>query len=155
MLREPPTRPRRKHSSANRFRSRCSDRTRPGSNAAYTPAVATEAWDVAGAAARRAGVDIRPLTELADADAVNGLIRTTWGGGSTVPRELIRALQASGSPPLGALAGDRLVGYALGFLGPDPSGAHLHSHMLAVLPEFGSRGVGQALKLAQRAWRSI
>ena len=69
-----------------------------------------------------------------------------------MPRELIRAFQASGNLPLGAVADARVVGYALGFLGPDATGVHLHSHMLAVLPEFSSRGVGHALKLAQRAW---
>ena len=32
-----------------------------------------------------------------------------------------------------------------------PDGPHLHSHMLATVPEWQSRGVGFALKLAQRA----
>jgi predicted GNAT superfamily acetyltransferase len=42
------------------------------------------------------------------------------------------------------------VWFVLGFLGWN-DGIHLHSHMLAVLPEWRSRGVGYALKLAQRA----
>ena len=43
-----------------------------------------------------------------------------------------------------------LVGFVLGF-GGFSEGPHLHSHMLATLPERQSGGVGYALKLAQRA----
>src|SRR6478735_8510006 len=46
-------------------------------------------------------------------------------------------------------AGDELVGFVLGFAGFS-DGRHLHSHMLATVPEWQSRGVGFALKLAQR-----
>jgi predicted GNAT superfamily acetyltransferase len=111
-----------------------------------------EAWEVAREAAREAGVETKPLTELADTEAVNDVIRATWGEQSAMPPELLRAFQAGGDPPLGALAGGRVVGFALGFLGPDEKGVHLHSHMLAVLPDVRGTGVGYALKLAQRAW---
>jgi predicted GNAT superfamily acetyltransferase len=57
----------------------------------------------------------------------------------------------SGNTPWGAFVSDRMVGYVLGFLGRDLDGPHIHSHMLAVLPEWRSRGVGYALKLVQRA----
>jgi len=102
-------------------------------------------------AAGESGVEIRSLTELADTRAVNHVITATWGESSTLAPELLRAFQASGNPPIGAVAGGRVVGYVLGFLGPDEGGIHLHSHMLAVLPEFRGTGVGYALKLAQRA----
>jgi predicted GNAT superfamily acetyltransferase len=108
-------------------------------------------WDVADDAARRAGVELRILGDLEDCDAVNAVIAETWGPGSELPRELVRAFQAGGDPPIGALAGGRLVGFALGFVGPDPDGFHVHSHMLAVLPERRAAGVGYALKLGQRA----
>ena len=111
-----------------------------------------DAWDVARRAARDAGVEVRPLYELADTEAVNDVIRATWGERSTLPSELLRAFQAGGDPPLGAVAEGRVVGFALGFLGPDAEGVHLHSHMLAVLPDVRRSGVGFALKLAQRAW---
>jgi predicted GNAT superfamily acetyltransferase len=97
-------------------------------------------------------VEVRPLYELADTEAVNDVIRATWGELSTLPSELLRAFQAGGDPPLGAVAEGRVVGFALGFLGPDAGGVHLHSHMLAVLPHVRRSGVGFALKLAQRAW---
>ena len=54
--------------------------------------------------------------------------------------------------PYGAFAGQALIGYVLGWAGVDPhEGLHLHSHMLATLPDRRHRGVGYALKLAQRA----
>src|SRR5919198_3551552 len=111
----------------------------------------SEAWEFAYASARRAGVEIRPLTELDDATAVNEVIRLTWGDSSLIAPEFLRAFQASGNWPIGAVAQGRVVGFALGFLGPS-DGIHVHSHMLAVLPELRTGGIGYALKLAQRAW---
>src|SRR5438105_5048168 len=90
--------------------------------------------------------------ELSDGDRVNRVIRSTWGEHSTMPPELLRAFQAGGDAPIGAVAEERVVGFALGFLGPEGNSVHLHSHMLAVLPDARRSGVGYALKLAQRAW---
>jgi predicted GNAT superfamily acetyltransferase len=65
---------------------------------------------------------------------------------------MIRALVESGNVPYGAVAGDRLIGYVLGWAGVDAAdGLHVHSHMLAALPDRRHAGVGYALKLAQRA----
>ena len=110
-----------------------------------------EAWSLANGAARRAGVDIRPLVDLDDAAAINDVIRATWGPSSVVAPEFLRAFQASGNTPLGAVREGRVIGFVLGFLGP-ADGVHVHSHMLAVLPEHRATGAGHALKLAQRAW---
>jgi predicted GNAT superfamily acetyltransferase len=107
--------------------------------------------ELADAAASRAGVRVRPLTSLKDVDALLDVMDSTWGQRDLLSREIVRALQIGGNVPLGAFTGDRLVGYALGFLGAGEDGLHLHSHMLAVLPEWMSGGVGYALKLAQRA----
>ena len=108
-------------------------------------------WELADSAAERAGVRIRPLTSLEDVEALLDVMDATWGQRDLLSREIVRALQIGGNAPLGAFAGDRLVGYALGFLGSGDDGLHLHSHMLAVVPESMSSGVGSALKLAQRA----
>ena len=94
---------------------------------------------------------LRPLERLEDADAINGVIAQTWGE-QQLDREVIVALAASGNVPWGAYAGDEVVGFVLGWVGFDPvDGLHVHSHMLAALPERRHRGVGYALKLAQRA----
>jgi predicted GNAT superfamily acetyltransferase len=108
-------------------------------------------WELADDAAGRAGVRIRPLTSLEDVDSLLDVMDGTWGQRDLLSPEIVRALQIGGNAPLGAFAGGRLVGYVLGFLGGGDDGLHLHSHMLAVLPDAMSSGVGYALKLAQRA----
>jgi predicted GNAT superfamily acetyltransferase len=115
--------------------------------------VTADPWELAHRAAAEAGVAVRVLTELDDARAVSDVIRATWGDWSVPPPEFIRALQASGNAPIGAvsLEDGSVMGFALGFLGPDEEGIHLHSHMLAVQPDRRSAGLGYALKLAQRA----
>ena len=110
----------------------------------------SEAWDLARDAGRGAGADLLPLTTVEDADRINDVIQATWGG-QRLDREVIRALAASGNVPWGAVDGDRLIGFVLGWAGVDDEGLHVHSHMLAALPDRRHRGVGYALKLAQRA----
>lgn len=94
---------------------------------------------------------LRPLDRLEDADAINRVITRTWGE-QQLDREVIVALAASGNVPWGACEGDEVVGFVLGWAGIDAvDGLHVHSHMLAALPESRHRGIGYALKLAQRA----
>jgi predicted GNAT superfamily acetyltransferase len=110
-----------------------------------------QAWKLAHEAARGAGVELRPLTTLEEADDIVGVMIATWGEHQLVPREMIRAMADSGNVPYGAFRGSDLVGYVLDWMGLDQEGPHVHSHMLAVVPGDRSRGVGYALKLAQRA----
>ena len=108
-------------------------------------------WDLARTAARAANVELRPLTALAQLDSAIGVMVATWGAFQLPPREMLTALGHSGNVPLGAYDGDRLVGFVLGWAGVDDGGLHVHSHMLAALPDRRHRGVGYALKLGQRA----
>ena len=111
-----------------------------------------DAWDRAEDAARAAGVQLRPLTTIEDADRILDVMIATWGNHQLLPREMIRALGHSGNTPYGAFDGDELIGYVLGWAGIEPQdGLHVHSHMLATLPDRRHRGVGLALKMAQRA----
>lgn len=113
---------------------------------------AAEPWDRANGAAAAAGVELRSLTSIEDADAILRVMIATWGHHQLLPREMIVALGESGNVPWGAFDEEGIVGYVLGWAGIDPvDGLHLHSHMLATLPERRHRGVGYALKLAQRA----
>jgi predicted GNAT superfamily acetyltransferase len=115
-------------------------------------ASAGDPWKEAHDAAASAGVSLRPLTTLEDADRVIDVMVATWGSEEQLNRDFVRALQGSGNVPYGAVEDGRVVGYVLGWLGVDPEdGLHLHSHMLAVLPRRRHGGVGRALKLAQRA----
>lgn len=111
-----------------------------------------DAWSMAHRAAAAAGVALRPLDRLEDADPILRVMIATWGEHQLIPREMLRALGDSASPPYGAFDGDELIGYVLGWIALDAEdGLVIHSHMLATLPERRHGGVGYALKLAQRA----
>jgi len=109
------------------------------------------AWDAANAAARASGVVLSPMASREDPDRALAVIRKVWGQ-EAMPRALIVAFRHAGVIFYGAEAGAgrEIVGFVLGFPGWD-GGLHVHSHMLGVLPDWQSRGVGYALKLAQRA----
>jgi predicted GNAT superfamily acetyltransferase len=114
--------------------------------------VSSEAWELARRAAVDAGVELRPLRTLDDCDAIIDVTVATWGDFQTIPREVLRALAESGNVPFGAFAEQTLVGFVLGWAAVDPDeGLHVHSHLLATLPNRRHAGIGFALKLAQRA----
>lgn len=110
-----------------------------------------DAWELAHDAAGSARVELRALTSLEDFDAAIEVMTATWGPYQLLPREVITALAHSGNVPWGAFESDRMIGFVLGWAGVDADGLHVHSHMLAALPSRRHRGVGYALKLAQRA----
>jgi predicted GNAT superfamily acetyltransferase len=111
-----------------------------------------DAWALAHRAADASGVSLRRFETLEDADRILRVLRATWGGHEPFPREMVRALADSGNEPILAFDGPEAIGYVLGWSGVEPEdGLHVHSHMLAALPDRRHRGVGYALKLAQRA----
>jgi predicted GNAT superfamily acetyltransferase len=110
----------------------------------------TDPWTLAHDTASAAGVTLTPLVTVEDADQINAVIDRTWGG-QHLDREVVRALAASGNVSWGASDGERIVGFVLGWAGVDDDGLHVHSHMLASIPDSRHRGVGTALKFAQRA----
>ncbi len=112
----------------------------------------SDAWELAHRAADASGVSLRRFETLEDAERILRVLQATWGGHDPFPREMIRALADSGNEPILAFEGRDAIGYVLGWSGVEPEdGLHVHSHMLAALPDRRHRGVGFALKLAQRA----
>ncbi len=110
------------------------------------------AWDLAHTAAAAAGVSLRPADSPVAGSEILDVIRATWGPNDLLPREMVIALGESGNVPYAAWDDAGIVGFVLGWAGVDPhDGLHAHSHMLAALPDRRHRGVGYALKLAQRA----
>jgi predicted GNAT superfamily acetyltransferase len=108
----------------------------------------------AEAAADAAGVRIRPLTELAEFEAVYRLFDAIWRpdpANPPVTAEFMRALTKAGNYVAGAYDGDDLIGASVGFFGP-PEHRELHSHIAGVAAAALGRNVGFALKLHQRAW---
>ena len=88
----------------------------------------------------------------ADFDACVQLQRAVWGLSDleiTSAIQLIATTHAGGTLHVAETGEGRPVGFAYAFAGLR-GGAHLHSDMVAVLPEFQRRGVGLHLKLAQR-----
>lgn len=107
----------------------------------------------AAAAARRASVDVRPVTALADLEAMSELYAAIWRSDANPPMttELLRALSKVGSYVAGAFDGASLVGASVGFFSA-PAERVLHSHIAGVSPSSRLRNVGFAMKLHQRAW---
>ena len=114
--------------------------------------------DIAVDAARfasAAGVEVRILSSMADLVEAVQALRGIWGGDDLpIDPGLLRAVSFSGGYVSAALADDRIVGAAAGFLGqhPDDREPHLHSHIAGVVSTWQGRHVGLALKQHQRAW---
>ncbi len=75
-----------------------------------------------------------------------------WGysDGDVIPRRVFVVAQRIGGQVIGAFDGDTIVGFAMSLPGYRNGKPYLHSHMLAVLPEYRNVGLGRRLKLAQR-----
>jgi chorismate synthase len=98
-------------------------------------------------------VRIRPARERADFDACVALQRVVWNIAdleinSTI--QLIATTHAGGLLLLAETPDGLAVGFAYAFPALRGGTPHLHSDMLAVLPEYRKQGVGVRLKWAQR-----
>lgn len=129
---------------------------RAGPAAAVVPAHLSDVLQVAAHDAARAAraAGIRVLE--ADGERVARLIAQAgehvWGPRGTFAPNELRALAFSGNPVHLALEDhepDSVVGFSVGFLGWSPA-LHVHSHQAGVVGSHRRRGIGYALKLAQR-----
>jgi len=112
--------------------------------------VVVQAARAADAAARAAGVAVREVSEVGELAVVGDLFTDVWGK-PEVTTELLRAFSKTGSYVGGAFRDGALVGACVAFHAA-PQQRSLHSHVAAVTPGTGGRGVGFALKVHQRAW---
>lgn len=97
-------------------------------------------------------MEIREIRVLDELRAIESLQKEVWG---CEDRELVPALhmiaaREVGAVIVGAFDGGQLVGFAYGFPGFEGEHRVIHSDMLAVRETYRDRGVGRALKLAQR-----
>jgi predicted GNAT superfamily acetyltransferase len=124
-----------------------------GEVGAVAPEALSAAESDAQQACARAEVEVVTPEEEAATRIIADLGDQVWGPGGTFARNELRALMHAGDPVHLALdktqAGHPVVGFAVGFLGWSPV-LHVHSHQVGVLPGHRRRGVGLALKLAQR-----
>ena len=101
---------------------------------------------------RRVSVEIRGLDSFSEYQACVQLQLDVWGFDeiNVVPAGHLVAMDHYGGVCLGAFDGTKMVGFVCGFAGWDRGRSYHHSHMLAVLPEYRGRRLGERLKRAQR-----
>jgi predicted GNAT superfamily acetyltransferase len=95
---------------------------------------------------------IAPVKTLADFEQAVDVQLAVWGYSDSdlVPKRVFLVAQRIGGQVLGAFDGDALVGFAMALPAYRDGRPYLHSHMLAVLPQYRNIGLGRRLKLAQR-----
>ena len=102
----------------------------------------------------RAGSQIRiaPVLELADFERCVEVQFAVWGysDGDVIPKRVFVVASKIGGQVIGAYDADHLIGFAMALPGYCDGQPYLHSHMLAVMPEYRNEGLGRRLKLAQR-----
>lgn len=100
-------------------------------------------------------VEVRPLRTHEERDACVELQRATWGSTyeDVVPASILKVSQQVGGVAAGAfLQTSELVGFVYGMTGVREKHLIHWSHMLGVLRGHRGQGIGQQLKLFQRAW---
>jgi predicted GNAT superfamily acetyltransferase len=117
----------------------------------------TAGRSVADAAAAAADVEVVDLVGHAAMREAAALLDRVWGRGdrigSVLAPEALTALADAGAQVSGAYRRGDLLGVTAAFLGRHLDGRPLlHSHVTAVAPGAGGRGVGRALKWYQRSW---
>lgn len=95
-------------------------------------------------------IEFRELRTAAELAAMPVLEARVWGDVDLVAVNLLVATISEGGMAIGAFDGDRLVGSVYGFATHQPH--VLHSHYLAVDPDYRRTGLGVALKRQQRDW---
>lgn len=103
----------------------------------------------------KGGFIIRHLETTEDYKAAEEVQRRAWGLSDLdiAPVHILLTIHKNGGLVLGAFdeQSDTLLGFLLGFYGRNEDKSWKHcSHQMGVLPEARDRGIGQALKLAQR-----
>lgn len=101
----------------------------------------------------RESITIAHCTQLEEFQHCVELQGVVWGyeSGDIVPRRLFLLASKIGGQVVGAFNAQRvMVGFAMALPAVRNGMPYLHSHMLAVLPEYRNAGLGRRLKLAQR-----
>ena len=97
-------------------------------------------------------VEIRGCMTHSEFNDCVGLQRAVWHFADLdiVTADLLLLAAKTGGQVLGAFDRRRMIGFAYSVPALRDKLVYLHSHMVAVLPEYQNQGVGRKLKLAQR-----
>jgi predicted GNAT superfamily acetyltransferase len=97
-------------------------------------------------------IHVRPIESIAQMKALEKLQQDVWGWDDldTTPLMDFIVLKELGGILIGAFEGEKVIGFAFGFVGRNAGQIVFHSHMLAVHPSYREHGIGCQLKLAQR-----
>jgi predicted GNAT superfamily acetyltransferase len=99
-----------------------------------------------------ASIQIRELTTVAEVHRASAVLDEVWPGErSSMPANILRALEHSGNYVVGVFDGDEMIGASAAFFGP-PASRSMHSHVTGVLPGRQGGGLGRMLKSHQREW---
>ena len=95
---------------------------------------------------------IRDVSEIDELHAIEALQKEVWGVADleVLPAIHMIAAREVGAIIIGAFDAHQLIGFVYGFPGFEGEHRVIHSDMLAVREAYRDRGVGRALKLAQR-----
>lgn len=112
-----------------------------------------EAEQDAAGAATWAGVTVRAVNSVVELRGVADLFSRIWSVPLVppMPHDIMRSLAHAGGRVHGAFREGQLVGASVAVFG-SPASTSCYSLIAGVSPEAASRGVGLALKLAQRVW---
>lgn len=97
-------------------------------------------------------VTIRRCSSQDEYESCIELQKSVWKFDSVdiVPRHVLTVAAETGGQVFGAFHGGKMVGFVQAFAATRNSKVYLHSHMLAVKPEYQRQGIGTLLKMAQR-----
>jgi len=92
---------------------------------------------------------LKTLEELKPCEKVQLAV---WGFDllDTIPARFMLVVRKHGGFAMGAFDGDMMVGFVFSVAAIHYGRPSQHSHMLAVLPEYGNQNIGFKLKIAQR-----
>ena len=101
---------------------------------------------------QQTAIRIASLHQLDEFQSCVDLQLAVWGysDGDLIPRRMFLLADRIGGQVLGAFDGDKIIAFAMALPGFRNGQPYLHSHMLAVLPEYRNLGLGRRMKLAQR-----
>jgi predicted GNAT superfamily acetyltransferase len=98
------------------------------------------------------GVDIRPLTQIAEMLPIETLQYAIWGYDKPYLARLLMVIAETGGQVLGAYWQGRMIGFSfmLYARGRHGEGPYFHSQLVGVLPDYRDKNVGYLMKMAQR-----